>query len=594
MPQIWLAGYTSLNVVSATHGGMGKHCYDISLNAIRFLLKTTFVHTIVYLTLSFWIKLSILLFYLNLFPTTLTNMRRAIYALIGIFIVYTIVGALVISFICKPVHAFWELELRGTPRCPSKAEVQKRYFSVLGIHVAGDVIVLMLPIRVVLGLRLPKRQKVILVCIFCAGGLACIASFLRLYYFPRINASLDVTWNVTEIALWGQVEASIAVICASIPALKPLFSSLNRKRKVNRDSASTATPDGSSGHPFMSERSTDTEQSVDRTQIDRSDASFVAGRKKVASFTSSREVSPVREKVSIAPMTSPPCGSRDSTVRGPQDYYDIDLADIDNIDIDIYLDDSAVTEEVSEPSRTVTPPERAHIYRGSSQTQEGDGDDHEFDYHEILTLTTTAKTTTLSKNTSKPGQQQHQKQMQQPQIIPPENFLRPPPPRVERLKLYPPRTQFPQSQSKPATLRTPPPASAKSRSSPRNHPLSRAPWPNTSKPLPPIPYEQFIYTKYPPPEERDSETTSATAARAAPSLLKSDQFLQIPQSQHLTPHIRSYSIATPSGCQNHLSQEAGDDRLHSLRAPVTKVGDNQWEGAETYGGWGSRDRFDLV
>lgn len=509
---IFLAGYTTLNVLATTRGGMGKHVYDVSLNSVRFLLKNTFAHSAIYLTLAFFIKLSVLLFYLNLFPPSFTRMRWTIYGLIAFFFIYTIVGTTVIAMVCRPVKAYWTLELRVDDSCPSQEDIERTYCSVLAVHVAGDFLVLMLPIRLVSQLQLPRRQKFILVCLFSAGGLACIASILRLYYFPRINASLDVTWNVTEISLWGQVEASTAVICASIPALKPLFTSLNKRRKSCRESTSTSGKGFLSGlgspiHPSIS-GSHSKNGSFMGTSISPSHEKAAEGHSRDGSI-SALSLSPNQERsvtFSSSRVRTPMIGGStqgEGTIRS-RDHYDRSLAEIDNIKIDIYADES--TGNVQPTSlRTITPPQRAHTI-GVRQ-----GKMHEFiDQH---SLSPTITGTTRSTNTSRTSLNEDAPQQLS---VPREQFLQPPPSRPERPRLPRLRTQFEQSPIIPVTKVSSPMAATSKNGSPQGF-TPKPGSPDISKAPPSLPSKTYSYARYSPRSEASNSSYSQQPHAANPA-----------------------------------------------------------------------------
>jgi len=535
---------------------MGKHVYDVSLNSVRFLLKTTFAHSAIYLTLAFFIKLSVLLFYLTLFPPSFTGMRWSIYGLIAFFFIYTIVGTTVIAMVCKPVKAFWTLELRVDDSCPSQAKIERTYSSVLGVHVAGDFLVLILPIRLVSQLRLPKRQKIILVCLFSAGGLACIASILRLYYFPRINASLDVTWNVTEISLWGQVEASTAVICASIPALKPLFSSLNKKRKSYRESTSTTgrgflTGLGSPLHPSIS--------GVHSRSGSFTGTSLSPSHEKMAGVHS-RDGSISALSPSPKPERSITFSSRDSrttTIGGStqggratrtRDQYDRSLAEIDNIDIDIYLDEP--TSNVQPTSmHAIIPPRRAHMIGGWQEKTHELGDQHSLS----PTITGTTRSTNTSKTSVNLDAPYHLS-------VPREHFLRPPPPRQERPRLPPLHTQFEQSH---ITAAASPMAATSKSDSLRGLTPKSAP-PDTSKALPTLPAKTY---SYPPRNE-------------GPNSLYSQQ-----------PHTANSSFAYS---HDTSWDTTGLDSVYDSRSAPPRMGQKPWVSNVEWGGWGSHDGVDMV
>jgi hypothetical protein len=52
----------------------------------------------------------------------------------------------------------------------------------------------------------------------------CICSILRIWYIVRLYyRTYDVTWDAQPAWLWLIVEANLAVICASAPALKVFF-----------------------------------------------------------------------------------------------------------------------------------------------------------------------------------------------------------------------------------------------------------------------------------------------------------------------------------------------------------------------------------
>lgn len=536
-------------MLAIRYGGMGKHVYDVSLNSVRFLLRTTFVHSALYLTLAFFIKLSVLLFYLNLFPPTFTSMRRAIYGLIAFFFVYTIVGTTVIAMTCKPVRAFWTLEMRANDSCPSKADVWRRYSSVLGVHVAGDFLILVLPIRLVSQLRLPKRQKVILVCIFSAGGLACIASFLRLYYFPRINASLDVTWNVTEIALWGQVEANIAVICASIPALKPLFSSLNQKRKSYRESTSTAGKCFLWGSPLQPSLSGSHSRngSFNASTLSPSHEKIMHSHSRNASACATSPpphavtLPPVRDRTSMKG-----CSTHNSTMRG-RDAYDLSLAEIDNMDID--SEEPTHNIHIQSPSmRTITPPTKAYMSGGRQEPMENlDGQDSVTEASESTKISFALQSSLFSFSR--------------------EQYLRPPSSRQQRPRAPDITTQFEPSIITTPASKNPSPSDATAQNSSPQTVNVRSASLNTSKAHSSLPSETYLHNG------------GARRTEGASSELTCSH-------QPCTENTAMYSYSRDNSWDTTGLDCAYDPRY----AP----GHKSWDAHVECGGWKPRDGVDMV
>lgn len=89
-----------------------------------------------------------------------------VYAIIGVVISYTIAYEFLSIFQCTPVALFWDLTLEGT--CLG------RMVPMMTLSVANaviDIVILLIPVRVVLPLKIPRRQKVSLVLLFATGGL---------------------------------------------------------------------------------------------------------------------------------------------------------------------------------------------------------------------------------------------------------------------------------------------------------------------------------------------------------------------------------------------------------------------------------------
>jgi hypothetical protein len=62
------------------------------------------------------------------------------------------------------------------------------------------------------------------------GVFSCIASIVRLQSIRTYTQSADPFYDSVQINLWSIIEVNIGIICASIPALKPLISKGQRER----------------------------------------------------------------------------------------------------------------------------------------------------------------------------------------------------------------------------------------------------------------------------------------------------------------------------------------------------------------------------
>lgn len=67
-------------------------------------------------------------------------------------------------FTCVPVQKYWN---RATPgHCNNEA---MQYLVTSGLTVLTDVLVLAIPIKVVVGLQVTKKVKIVLTCLLCSG-----------------------------------------------------------------------------------------------------------------------------------------------------------------------------------------------------------------------------------------------------------------------------------------------------------------------------------------------------------------------------------------------------------------------------------------
>jgi hypothetical protein len=83
--------------------------------------------------------------------------------------------------------------------------------------------VAILPIKVIWRLQVPSRQKVALLGILTIGWFVCVVSILRLNALVILSKHPDDrTFYSAATAYWSAIEINLGIVCASLPALKPL------------------------------------------------------------------------------------------------------------------------------------------------------------------------------------------------------------------------------------------------------------------------------------------------------------------------------------------------------------------------------------
>jgi hypothetical protein len=95
------------------------------------------------------------------------------------------------------------------------------------VNILTDLLVAVIPVRGIWSLQIPRRQKTALLGILTIGWFVCIVSGLRVYALHVFQQHPDdTTYYSAPTAWWSCIEANLAIVCASLPALKPLVVSV--------------------------------------------------------------------------------------------------------------------------------------------------------------------------------------------------------------------------------------------------------------------------------------------------------------------------------------------------------------------------------
>jgi fucose permease len=178
-------------------------------------------------------KTSILIFYLRLSRNTIKLLRIASYTTLALVNVAGVVLTFLNVFQCKPVGAVFD-SANTTAQCIPLITL---YLASAPVNIITDLAILVLPIPVLTGMRLPQKQKVILVATFGLGIFVTIVDVVRIYYLQQASADVgsaltqmgsigdqrDFAWYASLSLMWSAVEVNIGITCACIPTLKPLI-----------------------------------------------------------------------------------------------------------------------------------------------------------------------------------------------------------------------------------------------------------------------------------------------------------------------------------------------------------------------------------
>lgn len=199
--------------------------------AARELQKLTFIGTVLYGAGSTSVRLSVIIFYFRIFPTT--AVRRGGYIIVGICAAWFVAIEALNLATCTPIAYMWDPTIPGGHCITAPAGV-----IVLGaLNVVIDAVTVALPIHEVIKLNLSREKKFVIFGVFLIGGIATAASLTRL-----VSISLYFNFGAGEgtgatsalLSATTGFEIYIAIIGACAPTLVPVYKKL-RSRPVASD-----------------------------------------------------------------------------------------------------------------------------------------------------------------------------------------------------------------------------------------------------------------------------------------------------------------------------------------------------------------------
>ncbi|CAG8037110.1 unnamed protein product [Penicillium salamii] len=209
--------------ITGGHHGLGRHVWSTTLEHMVTIKKGLFAYVLIYLVELLLIKVSILMFYRRVF-----NMNWMIWTCL-IFSCCWCTGSMIAALSApKPISYFWS-EMISPSSGIWRYNFYYYYIGNATSNVVLDVLIFMTPIPVVWKLQMRTGQKIAICSLFLLGGFVCVASIVRIHYLTFLNGTEDVTWTLSEVAVWSVVEPAIGIICACLPYLQPLIRSTIRK-----------------------------------------------------------------------------------------------------------------------------------------------------------------------------------------------------------------------------------------------------------------------------------------------------------------------------------------------------------------------------
>ena len=234
----WMLAFgASFSIIFGTTKGLGRHQDDIPDHWLELMQQSAYAFSVLYNPALMATKTSILIFYLSLSKTQ----KIFRWATISTLVIVN-AGGLALTILnivqCQPVSAAWMSPVPATAHCTNIVTI---YLSSAPLNIITDLAILFLPMPILTSMRLPKKQKIILVITFGFGIFVAIVDVVRIAYLQDAQRATllaaqadrsesgtnqrntsDFSWYASLSFMWSTVEINLGIMCGCVPAMKPL------------------------------------------------------------------------------------------------------------------------------------------------------------------------------------------------------------------------------------------------------------------------------------------------------------------------------------------------------------------------------------
>ncbi|KFA71350.1 hypothetical protein S40288_08957 [Stachybotrys chartarum IBT 40288] len=262
---------------SAGRKAFGQDVWTVDPVDLTLALKVFFVAQSFYLACLGLTKISLLFFYLRIFPNQ--KFRWAAYATMLTTSLMTVVFVFLQIFQCTPIPFNWEgwKGQFGPFQC---LDINKLAVAGASFNIALDVIILVLPMPLLVGLEMSWRSKAGILFMFSLGLFVVATACVRLQFILLYRRSINPTWEHTDVLIWSGYEVSVSMIVTSLPAIRILLTRAIPNLVSTILSRSRLSDPGSTH--FATQNSKDTNS---RRTLTRLDGNFPLSRRRMRFYS---------------------------------------------------------------------------------------------------------------------------------------------------------------------------------------------------------------------------------------------------------------------------------------------------------------------
>jgi hypothetical protein len=207
------------NKLLVVKNGLGRDIWTLQAEQITNVLKYYYLGEIFYVVALGISKISILFFYLRVFPSK--GFRNLTYGVMGLSVAYTIAFFFATTFQCVPISLAWtQWDGLHEGRCN---DIHLQGWIAAAINIVLDAIVMILPLRHLAKLNMSLKKRLMVMAMFSLGIFVIVVSAIRLYSLIHFANTQNITWNYVDAGLWSLIEIDVSIVCGCMPAHRLLI-----------------------------------------------------------------------------------------------------------------------------------------------------------------------------------------------------------------------------------------------------------------------------------------------------------------------------------------------------------------------------------
>ncbi|KAK3290916.1 uncharacterized protein B0H64DRAFT_49549 [Chaetomium fimeti] len=212
---------TAMNL-KAVDLGQALDIWFVPHNNVTLIIKMFFVEMVFYTITRFFLRASIILFYMRIFPPSSDSKLGRVLQYTMIFnVVYYLSFLFAVIFQCTPISNFWNQWEGVHQGSCGNGNILAWVAAATGI--AFDLWLLALPFPQLLALNLHWKKKVMGAMMFFVGAAVMIISLVRLKTIDEFTRTGNPTKDIVQVCLWSSIELDVGVICPCLPSFRLLL-----------------------------------------------------------------------------------------------------------------------------------------------------------------------------------------------------------------------------------------------------------------------------------------------------------------------------------------------------------------------------------